>query len=409
MPGWFVIVPYYANGDNDSPHRYLWRNPYWLSCGYVARSTGDGDAAGGPAILWGEPAILAYDPDATKHGIGYPDLVLRNSTAMSGLPAPQRDSAPDSSLASGAAASATEFLFAETNKLFARLHKWDAAKLLFGTTGDEAGLCTQPLLSSQPKGGLVAHVRGPLNGSVVHLKQPAFPSAFTSVGQGLTIDVSVSVANASKDLPPEIILLECNGDMEHGHYSSGPAHATGSSGWLRAEMRWASAFAGQICINSSVVLSSNETASGDERMLSIIAGCSDVVPAIGGQLHASVVLDGASRVLHFVANGALSDGGNKSTTGFVELPANATRLGPAPEDVQTGGTQLSSPGQSGEHDAPPVPMCTSGKTHGSDLGRLRLPADSGPILTELFIYDKVLSVPQLVSAHQSRGLPSTGW
>ena len=408
MPGWFVIVPYYANGDNDSPHRYLWRNPYWLACGYVPRSTSDGSAAG-PTILWGEPAVLAYDPDATKHGIGYPDLVLRNNTAVSGQPAPQWDSASAPSLASGAADSSTEFLFAETNKLYARLHKWNAAKLFFGTTGEEAGLCTQPLLSSQPEEGLVAHVRGPRNGSAVHLKQPAFPSAFTSVGQGLTIDVSVSVANESKDLPMEIILLECNGGMEHGLDASRPAQATGSTfGWLRAEIRWASAFAGQICINSSVILSGNETSSGDER-LSIISGCSDVVPAIGGQLHASVVLDGASRVLHFVANGALSDGGNKSTTGFVELPANATRLGPAPADVQTGGTQRSLPGQSGEHGAPPVPMCTSGKTHGSDPRRVGLLADSSPILTELFIYDKALSVPQLVSAHQSRGLPSTGW
>jgi len=208
----------------------------------------------------------------------------------------------------------------------------------------------------------------------VFVDQPPLPTNFTVDGQGLTLDATIDLfpgggthlgraaARGSLHLPAlrSITILNCSApsfkelgpdgsadqaaEAQRDYIlltwipsapSPGDANFRDVGGSENAELRSFSPAkenkeeedeetpqaVGKVCLNATASLMSGG--------LGTVSACSDETVAVEGSVHLSIVLDGAARVLNFVVNGALSDGGGTASSGLFELPANATLFGPA--------------------------------------------------------------------------------
>lgn len=236
----------------NAGYPYENRNPVWLCAGVET------DGPDGPVIAWSEPEIVLYDDDPFIR-MSYPDLVIEDGT----------------------------FYLAETQKDKARVHPIDPGFLdLFWTQFERSDVATDGLIlqlpaSNRTDAAVPEVVENPAYGRFLERDHRRPDYGAKDLRAGFTLDLVVTL---DSDAPDQILLDTRTPD------GRGVALTTAGGGAIRLSL----------C---------------DGQTTSVWASDSGSVVA-GERRHVSVIVDGGPKVIVFVIDGVVNDGGDERQFGW---------------------------------------------------------------------------------------------
>ncbi len=238
------------------------RNPAWLAAGHEV------DTPAGKEIAWSEPEILLYDDDWSVR-MSYPDFV----------------------------ADAGRYFITETQKTIARVHEVPAEFLEM--------LWNQRTVRTVTRHGLVVDGGPDIDRSARQLKLPRLPdlgSTKEKEGGGFTVEFAVKLNSTEGGQT----LIEARDENGNG-FSVG----TTDRGTV------------QVSLRGALGPSSTSSFSSDVRdfgLGEISWDCDPGLLKVGEWQHFGIIVDGGPKIISFVVDGKLNDGGDRRQFGWARFP-----------------------------------------------------------------------------------------